>query len=70
MTVAPGINEVDAVEAGRIPSACIALACIALIHHVFHLGKGFFNVRPFFNARQVWSKEDSFVPTCHLDVIM
>ena len=51
MTVAPGINEVDAVEAGRIPSAGIAFACITLIHHVFHLGKGFFIARQFFKAR-------------------
>ena len=37
MAVARGVNEVDAVETSRIPRARVALACIALIHHVFDL---------------------------------
>ena len=45
MAMARGIDEVDAVKAGRIPTACVALARITLIQHIFDLWKGFFDVQ-------------------------
>ena len=40
MAVARGVDEVDAVESSRIAGAGVALACVALIHHVFDLRMG------------------------------
>ena len=39
VAVARGIDEVDAVETSRVPSARVALASVTLIHHVFDLWK-------------------------------
>ena len=44
MAMARGVYEVDAVKAGRIPGACVALACSTFIYHVFDLWKGLFDV--------------------------